>query len=142
MFKDAFHKIIQVLAAGVDIFADDTEGEYVDCANLVGLKFILACSAGAVGTATVTLQKDADGSGAGTAIPFWYRKISSTGVAGAMTQATVAGFTTAAEAEKTYEIFVNLDELGDFRYVRPVFTEAVDAAVEGMCLADLQARTN
>ncbi len=136
--KESDNNVIQVIAASTDLFHGDPDSDRVDCKNILGLKFVIAQSAGATGTAVITVYKHTADAAAGTAIPFLYRTISSAGVVGDWAEATTAGFTPAAGAEKTVEILVKLKELGDtYRYVYFTCTEAVDSPVSGMGLAIL-----
>ena len=65
-------------------------------------------SDGTPGTCLITVEKCLTSAGTSAeAIEFLYRKVSSAGVTGALTRATTAGFTTAAEARVNYEIIVD-----------------------------------
>ena len=77
------------------------------------ITFVIQKGAGAVGTATVTVDAcDTVGPGNTTAIPFQYRRmIGGTNTWGALTVATAAGFVTTANANDMYEISVDPAEV-------------------------------
>jgi len=68
-----------------------------------------------------------------TAVPFYYRAITSTDVNGAMTAATTAGFATTAGSSQVYVVEVDEQELASagYKYVRLKMVEVVDSPVLG-----------
>lgn len=95
--------------------------------------------AGATGTATFTVEACSDTSGTGaTAIPFTYRRENANSVAGAITQATAAGFTSTAGANEVYIIEAKASDTLDGKpYLRLKSVEVVASAVDGAVLCVL-----
>jgi hypothetical protein len=126
----------QVAYSAADLYAGDPASDVITLANHQGVRFLVLEGAGATGTATITVEEcdQADAGGTNTAIAFRYRVKDGTGAWGAWTDATAAGFTTTAGANKAYELDVDGDGR-DQPYLRLQFTEVVDSPVVGVALA-------
>ena len=103
--------IIQALQP--DERAMNTDSDVINVRNQHSVTFILQKGAGAVGTATITVEAcDTVGPANTTAIPFRYRRmIGGTNAWGAVTVATAVGFVTTANANDMYEITVDPAEV-------------------------------
>jgi len=129
-------KVIQGLAPVADAFSASIVSTAVNMKTFSRANFFVIKGVGVTGTSTVTLTKATDGSGTTeAAIPFYYRRITNAGVAGAWTLATTTGFTTTAGSAETYELAIT-DQmeglaLGDKPFVRLKATEVVDSPVLG-----------
>jgi hypothetical protein len=113
-----------------------TDGAYVNVKNYAHVTFIIQQGVGAVGT--VTVEKDADGSGAGTAIAFSYRMCNvaynaTTGdTLGDATAAGVGGIATGTTDNSFMVIELDTDVLGaGYPYVRMCVT-AVAGVIGGI----------
>lgn len=139
MAIDTEHLVILGIAPAADPFASTVYTTAVNMKNYSKANAYILKGVGTTGTSTVTVEKNtaADGTGA-AAIPFYYRRITSAGVAGAWTLATTSGFTTTAGSGETYELaWTDKMEglaLGDKPYVRVKMAEVVDSAVLGAVL--------
>ncbi len=133
---DTEHKVIQGLAAVADAFSGTVNSVAVNMKNYSKANFFVQKGVGVLGTSVITMTKATDGSGTNAvAIPFYYRRITGAGVAGAWTLASTAGFTTTAGSAETYEIAVT-DQMeglavGDKPYVRLTAVESVNDPVLG-----------
>lgn len=101
-------KIVSGIKPDADRFNGDPVSDYFNM-GLYGLALgILDIGVGATGTATITVLAGADASGTDAeAIPFKYRRVASGDTAGAITDATVAGFTTTAGGGEMYLIEID-----------------------------------
>lgn len=139
---DTDHKVILALAPVADAFAGAIVSSGFDMKNFSKVNFHILKGVGTTGTSTITVTKATDGSGTTeAAIPFYYRRNTAAGVAGAWTLATTAGFTTTAGSTETYEIAIT-DQMeglatGDKTFVRVKATEVVDSPVVGAIVAVL-----
>ncbi|MBC8384887.1 MAG: hypothetical protein H8E57_05165 [Candidatus Cloacimonetes bacterium] len=138
------HKVIHcfdsgIIAANEDIFNGDPAGDVITMDTFRTCTFTIIKNAGAVGTATITVESCDDTTpSTATAVAFKYRKIQDPDTHGVWTDATAAGFTTAAEADCIYEIQVHSNGLsGTDKYVRMQCTEVENAAVDGAIFAVL-----
>ncbi len=122
-----------IIAANEDIFNGDPTTDIISMKNAGSCVFVIVKNAGAVGTATITIESCDDTSAStATAIAYTYRAITTTDTQGAVTAATSAGFTTATTANMIYVIEVNARDLVDGdSYVRMVCTEVANAEVDG-----------
>lgn len=132
--------VVVVSQPAADRFDSTLTSSAVNMANYAGLSFLVVKGAGALGTSTITVEKctASDGTGA-TAIPFTYQRIQS-GVRGAITDATSAGFTTTAGANDAYLIHLSqgvegLAGAGSSNWVRLKAVEVVNDPVTGAVLA-------
>lgn len=139
---DTEHKVVLALAPVADAFAGSVVSSGFNTKNYSKINFYILKGVGTTGTSTITVTKATDGSGSSeAAIPFYYRRITAAGVAGAWTLATTAGFATTAGSTETYEIAIT-DQmeglaLGDKPFVRVKAAEVVDSAVVGAIVAVL-----
>ena len=138
------HKVVHVgPSANIASFADLTTGnpatDIVNMSNWGRCTFIIIKGAGAVGTATITVEScDTVVPGTATPIPFYYRKCSTIDTFGEWTFCGVAGFTMTAGADQIYEITVDDTFLySTNKYVRLQFTEVDSTATDGAVTAIL-----
>ena len=122
-----------LLTAHEDIFNGDPATDVVSMAGYQEMLFVIVKSAGATGTATITVESCDDTTPTtSTAITFRYKATTSGNTEGAVTAAAAAGFATTAGANQCYVISVKADELnGSDGFVRMVMTELVDGACDG-----------
>lgn len=132
-------KVILGIAPAADPFSGTVYTTAINMKTFANVNFHIIKGVGATGTSTITVEKNtlADGTGA-EAIPFYYRRITAAGVAGAWTAATTAGFTTTAGSSETYEVAIS-DQMeglakGDKPFVRLKAVEVVDSPVLGSVL--------
>lgn len=129
------------LTALADRFAATVATDIFNTKLYGWLAFIVNRAAGATGTSTFTVEACSDVSATGAvAIPFKYRTHGETAAQGAVTQATAAGFTVAAGADKLVIIEVDPADCPDGKpYVRLVAVEVVDSPVTGAVLVVMSA---
>jgi hypothetical protein len=127
------------VAANEDIFNGNPASDVIRLSENDEILFIIHKSAGAVGTATITVESCDDVTPTThTAIPFKYRAMTTNGTWGAVTAAAATGFTTTAGANQMYIVSVKANQLVEgHQFVRLVATEVVDAACDGAILAVL-----
>ena len=132
------HKIVNVggsafITANEDIFNGDPATDVINMSNWDRATFMIQKGAGAVGTATITVESCDDVAPSNTtAIPFKYRACVVADTFGAWTDATAAGFTTTAGADQIYEISVEASALsGTDKYVRMKMTEVANDPCDG-----------
>lgn len=129
-------KVIVGIAPAADPFSGTVYTTAINMKTFSKANFHIVKGVGATGTSTITVEKNtlADGTGA-AAIPFYYRRITAAGVAGAWTLATTTGFATTAGSSESYEVAIT-DQmeglaLGDKPFVRLKAVEVVDSPVLG-----------
>ena len=124
--------------------ADASDGlsgtQYTDIVNIAKYRkvlFVVQKGAGAVGTATITVEScDTVIPGTATAIPFHYKTSTTLDVYSGWTKVANTGFTTTAGADQCYLIEVNAEEIiEDDSYVRVKTVEVAATAVDCMILA-------
>lgn len=124
---------------GLDPVADFMSGTvYTDIIEVAGdgIAFLVYKGAGAVGTSTITVQAcDDTSASSSSAVPFWYKRISTTD--SGWTAATTTGFTTTASASDMYLIAAPKDVFAStgYKYARLAAVEVVDNAVLGGIVA-------
>lgn len=120
-------------AAFEDFFAGTFTSDILSMKNYGRAVFTMLMEHGATGTTLVTVEACDDVSASATeAIVFRYKKVSTIDTQGDVTAATVAGFTTAAGADKMYIVEVDADDLPDgYNFVRLSCVEAVDSPIDG-----------
>lgn len=129
-------KLILGLAPVADAFAGTVATTTIDMKTYPTARAIIAKGVGLTGTSTITVEKCSDSSANNPeAIPFYYRRITALGVAGAWTLAEAAGFATTAGSAEVYELAVS-DQIeglaeGDKTFVRVKAVEVVDSPVVG-----------
>lgn len=131
-------KFVKGLAPAADRWNTNPSTDVVNMANYSKCTFLIHQQGGTTGTATITISAATDAAGSSpTAIPFKY-SVGGTGAsaggddAGAMTDATAAGFTTTANADKLYLCEVNAIDLPATKnFVFMTTTEAVNDPVNG-----------
>lgn len=141
MVRSAFlndHKFVHCgnssfVAAYEDFTNGNPASDVINMTNWGRCTFIVQKGSGAVGTATITVESCDDATPTtATAIPFYYRKISSGDTCGDWTFCAATGLTTAAAADIMYEITVDDTWLsGTNKYVRLQFTEVDSTAQDG-----------
>jgi len=132
---------VSVLDAIADAFAG-TANTLVVQAQL-GVKFLIHKGVGATGTSTITISACDDVTPSNTTdVIFWYRAMTTMGVWGDWTAATVAGFATTAGSSQLYECYVPSDVMGasTYKYARLNAVEVVDSPVLGGVLAEVFTR--
>ena len=120
-------------AAFEDFFAGTFLSDILSMKNYGRAVFTMLMEHGATGTTLVTVVACDDVSASNTeAIVFRYKKVSTIDTQGDVTAATVAGFTSAAGADKMYIVEVDADDLPDgYDFVRLSCVEAVDSPIDG-----------
>ena len=123
--------------SAADMFNGNLTTDVLSLSNYGTIIFYLTKGAGAVGTATITVESCDDTSATtSTAVAYNYAVCTSGNTWGALTAAGTAGFTTTAGANQCYAIEIRADQLsGSDQYVRAVFTETANAAVEGAVIS-------
>lgn len=124
-------------AAFEDFFAGDVKLDVINMKNYKQVCFVVLMEHGAVGTTLITVQACDDVTPSATsAIKFKYKLVNAVDTQGTVTQATSAGFTTAAVADKIYVIEVDANDLPDgYPMVRLSCVEQDDAPVDGSVTA-------
>lgn len=123
-----------------DAFAGTVASDVVDLTGHQSATFIIYKGVGTTGTSTVTVEACDDVTPSNTtAVPFYYRAVTSTDVNGAMTAATTSGFATTAGSSQIYHIEVDQAEImtAGYKYVRLKMVEVVDSPVLGGILIQL-----
>jgi hypothetical protein len=125
-------KFIQGLAPDADALASTVTTDVVNAGLCERVCFVVSRGTGTTGTQTLTVEASATAAGSSTtAIAFRYRRMSSGDTLGAFTDATSAGFTTAAGGADIYLIEVQSADLPEAKpYVHLKSVEVVDAAVD------------
>ena len=127
-----------------DAFSGTVATDVVDVSNHGGAMFLIYKGVGTTGTSTVTVEACDDVTPSNTtAVPFYYKAITSTDVQGAMTAAAAAGFTTTAGSSQLYVVAVDTQELAaaGYKYVRLKAVESVnDPVLGGIAIALYQPR--
>ena len=117
-----------------DAFTGTKSTDVVSMSKWRRCTFIIFKGVGTTGTSIITVEAcDNFTPSNTTAVPFWYRTITTGDTPGALTRAAAAGFTTGAGSSELYVIEVDVDELADSGYpnVRLKAVESVDALVLG-----------
>jgi len=109
---DTPFKMVQVLPPAADRYNANPSTDIVSLENFERVVFVIGAGAGDTGTATITLNAASDNSGTGAeAIPFFYRTGAADAVSQNWTQATAAGFTTAAAADGLHLVMIDAGHL-------------------------------
>lgn len=117
-----------------DAFSATVYSDVVTLKNHSHVTFLIYKGVGATGTSTITVEACDDFVPTTvSAVAFRYRAITSNDVAGALTEATTAGFATTAGSSQLYLIEVDAEALGATGYpnVRLKAVEVVDSPVLG-----------
>lgn len=123
-----------MIAAAEDIFNGDPASDVISMKDATNAVFIITTLANAGGNAAITVLACDDTTPSNTAaIPFSYRLCTAPDTLGAITRATVTGFTTSTSANITYTIEVDEADLNasGYSYVQLKCTEDTNAAVDG-----------
>lgn len=100
-----------------DAFAATKSTDVVSMSKWRRCTFIIIKGVGTTGTSTITVEACDDFTPTNvSAIPFWYRAITTGDTPGALTRATSAGFATGAGSSELYVIEVDVDELAASGY--------------------------
>ena len=137
---DHLNHVVNALAPAANAFAGTVTTKVINMKNYGGACFVVQGGAGAVGTATITVEACSDITpSATTAIGFFYQECLATDVFGPIIQASAAGFTTTAAANKVYKIYVTDESLAStgYAYVRLKSVEVVVGAIAGGVVAVL-----
>ncbi len=126
-----------IVAANEDVFNGDPPTDVISLENYEEALFIIVKNAGAVGTATITVESCDDTTPTTTtAVAFRYTATTTGNTIGAITKAAAAGFTTTAGADQLYAISIKSDELsGSDKYVRMQVTEVDSTACDGAIIS-------
>lgn len=126
-------KVVKGLDPVADAFSGTVLSDVVSLALYRRAMFIYYKGVGTTGTSTLTVQASAANDGSSpTAIPFKYRRVASGDTAGAVTDATTAGFTTTAGSSEIYLIEVDAADTPDGKpWVHLKSVESVDSPVVG-----------
>ncbi len=122
------------ITAHEDMYNGDPATDVVNMEGFDGAVWIITESAGATGTAVVTVEACDDVTPSNTtAIQFTYQAGALVDTMGATTVATASGFTTTAGANKVYIIEADAADIAatGYSYVRMQLTEGVDSPVDG-----------
>ena len=121
------------ITAHEDIFNGTPTTDIVSLENYTEALFIIEKSAGATGTAVITVESCDDTTPTtATAVAFEYQACTSGNTWGDRTSATSSGFTTTAGANQVYKIFIKDTDLsGTNSYVRLKATESANDPVDG-----------
>jgi hypothetical protein len=134
------YHIVNALIPSAEAFTGAVQTVPINLKNFEHVSFVIQCGAGAVGTAAVTVEACSDTTPTTTvAIPFVYQECVLGDTFGAIQKAPVAGFTTAAAANKVYKIDVDADVLAasGYGYIRVKSVESAVGAISGGILAIL-----
>lgn len=126
--------VVKGLDPVADAFSGTVGSDVVDITGHQSATFIVYKGVGATGTSTITVEACDDVTPSNTtAVPFYYRAITSNDTNAAMTAAAAAGFTTTAGSSQIYVIEVDEQELASagYKYVRLKAVEVVDSPVLG-----------
>lgn len=125
-----------------DAFSGTVYSDVVDMKEHYEMLFVIYKAAGATGTSAITVQACDDTTPSNrTAVPFWYRAITTGDTHGAMTAATTTGFTTTAGASQLYVIGVTQEQLisSGYRYVQlKAVEDANDPVLGGILIIGAQ----
>ena len=131
--------IVNGIVPVADAFSGTVTSDVVNVENYHNVRFILYKGVGATGTSTLTVVPSSDNAGTatGTAVNFRYVEVTSTDVAGAMTNA--ATMTTTAGSNTMVIIDVDCDELAasGYSYCYLNCVEVTDSPVLGGVLVEL-----
>jgi len=131
---DDLYHVANVLPPIANAFAGVTPTAVINMKNWQHASFLVQCGAGAVGTATITVEACSDVTPtAVTPIGFFYQECISGDTFGPIKQAPVAGFTTVAAINKLYKVEVDdsMLAMAGYGYVRLKSTEVVVGAITG-----------
>ena len=116
-------------------FNDTTQSTaVVNMSGFNNVLFVYYKGVGTTGTSTLTVEACDDIVPTNTtAVPFFYKKVTSTDVETALTKATSTGFTTTAGSSQLYLVEVRGGDLAStgYNYVRLKCTEVVNSPVLG-----------
>lgn len=111
MFLEELH-LVKGLDPVADAFSGTVYSDIVSLENFGAAMFIIYKGVGTTGTSTITVEASDDFSGSNvSAVPFYYRSITSTDVPSALTEAAAAGFTTTAGSSQLYFVEINVEAL-------------------------------
>lgn len=140
LLMEGFHFV-----KGLDPVADAFAGATVN-ADVVSMRghervvFVIYVGVGATGSSTITVESCDDVTPTtATAIPFWYREITTGDTEGAITRATATGFVNTAGSSRIVAVEAETKDMvaGD-GFIRLDMAESVDSPVLG-CILTIQA---
>lgn len=125
-----------------DAFSGTVYSDVVDMKEHYEMLFVIYKGAGATGTSAITVQACDDTTPSNrTAVPFWYRAITTGDTHGAMTAVAATGFTTTAGASQLYVVGVTQEQLisSGYRYVQlKAVEDANDPVLGGILIIGAQ----
>jgi hypothetical protein len=125
---------VKGLDAVADAFASTVVSDVVNMKDYESVVFLYHHGVGATGTSTLTVLACDDVVPSTTsAIPFWYKAITSGDTEGTLTKATASGFVTTAGSSQLYALEVRASDLlaSGYQYVYTKAVESVDSPVLG-----------
>lgn len=137
--RELYH-VVNALPPTGDAFNGTIATDVINMKNFNHISFVIQCGAGAVGTATITVEACDDVTPSHTeAVPFIYQECISGDTFGAITKAEKDGFTTSAAANKMYKVDVDAEALAasGYGYIRLKSVQVADDPVDGSILAIL-----
>lgn len=133
LMLEKVHPVIG-LAAVADAFSTTVYSDVVDMKDWNSCLFIVHWGVGATGTTTLTVNACDDiVPTTESAVPFWYKRISSGDVEGTLTLAATTGFLTTAGSAQIYLVEIKKEQLAasGYRYCRLKCVEGTDSPILG-----------
>lgn len=137
--ENLYH-VVNALVPVADAFDGTKYTDIINMKNFNHISFIIQCGAGAVGTATITVEASDDVSASNvSAIPFIYQACVTGDTFGARTKCAATGFATTAAANKMYKIDVDAEALNasGYGFIRLKSVEVANDPVTGGIIAIL-----
>ncbi len=140
------YKVSEITHLGIglsplaDRFAGTVYSDVISMKNFQKCRFIVFGGVGATGTSTITVEACDDTVPTNaSAVAFSYKEHTANDVAGALSAATTAGFTTTAQADRLVTVEVDQEALiaSGYGYVRLKAVEVADSPVLGGIMFEL-----
>ena len=135
-----YNHVVKGLDPVANAFAGTVYSDIINMKGFEHIQFLIYKGAGAVGTATITVEACDDAAGTNVSgIPFTYQLATSGDTYSAPTAAAATGFKTTAGASQIYKIDVDASALGasGYGYIRLKSVEVDVGAVLGGIVAIL-----
>lgn len=135
-----YNHVVNALVPVADAFAGTKYSNVINMKDWNHIQFVIQKAAGAVGTATITVEACDDVVPTNvSAVPFKYQACTVGDTFGALTEAPVAGFAVTAGSNQLYKVEVDADALSasKYGYIRLKSVEVVVGAVLGGIIAVL-----
>lgn len=132
--------VVMGIAPVADAFAGTANTDVFSMRNYKTAIAYVIVGVGATGTSTITVTACDDTTPTNeTAIPFLYQQTATGDTAGAITQATTAGYTTTAGSNKIIKIFIDASDIGatGYEFCRVNFVEVANSPVLGGVMIEL-----